>query len=405
MGGIVGNDVLGQRIRALRLALHLTLKQVEEISGLSATHLSEIERGRTSPTVGALTRIARALGRDASYFIEPEELPDVGHLTHARGETFASRGGARVQRLTRGIPGSLLSAYRVTLGPEPEAAFALPPDEVHGDAIYLVRSGRVAAEFGATRVELNPYDAAHAPLARPHVLRALGGEPAEALALLREADGWPGVPDEDRASATPTTPPPPEAPCDLGLRPRDPSALELGRRVKALRITRGLTLKELEVRGGISATHVSEIERGRASPTVGALGRIARALGLRPAALIEAHVLPEVAVMRADDRPAQRLTLGRAVVEPVVGPAQGAALSARIVHLPPGREPMMGHRHEGEEWAMVLSGRAQACVGDATYPLHEGDSVHFRAWREHTFVNEAAGYTVLLVAHRPRSSV
>ena len=42
-----------------------------------------------------------------------------------------------------------------------------------------------------------------------------------------------------------------------GLDPRDPSPVELGRRIKALRVARGLTLKDLEVRGGISATHVS----------------------------------------------------------------------------------------------------------------------------------------------------
>ena len=159
------------------------------------------------------------------------------------------------------------------------------------------------------------------------------------------------------------------------------------------------------MRGGISATHVSEIERGRASPTVGALGRIAHALGLRPAALVEPHVLPEVAVMRADQRGARRLGMGRAHVEPVAGPARGAALGARFVHLPPGRDPVASHPHEGEEWATVLSGRGQARVDGVTYPMEEGDSIHFRAWREHGFVNLAPGPTVLLVAHRPRPSL
>src|SRR5438093_12552772 len=89
------------------------------------------------------------------------------------------------------------------------------------------------------------------------------------------------------------------AAADQPFVPRDPSPAELGRRIRMLRISRGLTLKELEERGGISATHVSEIERGKASPTIGALGRIARALGLRPATLVEPHMLPEVAGTRA----------------------------------------------------------------------------------------------------------
>ena len=82
-----------------------------------------------------------------------------------------------------------------------------------------------------------------------------------------------------------------------------------------------------------------------------------------------------------------------------------AALSARLVHLPPGPEPVRSHRHEGEEWATVLSGRAEARVDEATYRLDEGDAIHFRAWREHGFVNLAAAPTLLLVAHRPRPTL
>jgi transcriptional regulator with XRE-family HTH domain len=403
MSGIVGNDVLGQRIRCLRLAHRLTLKQVEEASGLSATHLSEIERGRTSPTVGALARIARALGRDVSYFIEAEDLPDVGHLPRGRREAFTTASGAQVERLTRGIPGSLLSAYRVVLGPGPAGLVQVPADGAHGEAMYLVREGRVEATFGAARFDLGENDAAHARLTSPHTLRAPDGERAELIALLRGTSGRPA--DMAAPAEAPQSPAGAGPTAERGLCPRDPSPGELGRRIKALRIARGLTLKELELRGGISATHVSEIERGRASPTVGALGRIARALDVRPAALVEPYVLPEVAVMRADQRAAQRLGMGRARVEPVAGPAQGAALAARLVHLPPGHEPVVSHRHEGEEWVTVLSGQAEARVDGGTYRMDEGDSIHFRAYREHGFVNLAAGPTVLLVAHRPRPSL
>jgi transcriptional regulator with XRE-family HTH domain len=402
MSGIVGNDVLGQRVRGLRRARHLTLKQLEGASGLSATHLSEIERGRTSPTVGALSRIARALGRDTSYFIEVEELPDVGHLPREGRETFTTHGGARVERLTRGIPGSLLSACRVRLGPGPEGTVQVPADGTHGEAVYLVREGRVEAAFGETRYDLGANDAAHARLTRSHTLRAPDGESAEVIAVLRGA----GVRPLELAGDTGVRPAvPADAGHDPALSPRDPSPGELGRRIKALRIARGLTLKELEVRGGISATHVSEIERGRASPTVGALGRIARALGLRPAALVEPHVLPEVAVMRASARGALRLGIGHAHIEPVAGPVHGATLSARLVYVPPGPQPVVSHRHEGEEWATVLSGRADAHVDGATFRMEEGDAIHFRAWREHGFVNLADATTVLLVAHRPRSSL
>ena len=45
---------LGRRIRAIRKQRRLTLKELEQISEFSATHISEIERGKTSPTTSEI---------------------------------------------------------------------------------------------------------------------------------------------------------------------------------------------------------------------------------------------------------------------------------------------------------------------------------------------------------------
>ena len=208
-----------------------------------------------------------------------------------------------------------------------------------------------------------------------------------------------------RPSRSPSPEPPARADAETaGLRPRDPSPSELGRRIKLLRVARGLTLKDLELRGGISATHLSEIERGRASPTVGALGRIARALDMRPATLVEPCVLPEVSVTRATERAACRVHLGTATVEPVAGPVQGDILGAQLLVLPAGRGSAFSHRHEGEEWATVLAGAVEVRVNGEPHLLRMGDSIHFRAHHEHSYANLSAAPATLLVAGRPRPS-
>jgi transcriptional regulator with XRE-family HTH domain len=180
----VENRELGARVRRLRAERGLTLKQVEEASGLSATHLSEIERGRTSPTIGALVRVAQALGRTTSYFLEPDELPDVARLPHERTEGFSARGGARVERLTPGVPGNHLFAYRFTLAPAAPTALTLNAQDSPAEALYLVRHGRIGTTFGETRLELEAGDAVQTRLERPHVLSALEGGPAEVIAIL-----------------------------------------------------------------------------------------------------------------------------------------------------------------------------------------------------------------------------
>jgi len=188
MSAIVGNEELGRRIRNLRAERHLTLKQVEESSGLSATHISEIERGHTSPTIGALTRIARALGRAASYFVEEQDLPDVAHLPRAGLEGFTGPCGTRVEPLTPGVPGSRLFAYRLTLEPDAAGPFLLAARETPGEALYFVRRGRVEAAFGCVRLTLEPGDAAQSRFSCDHALRA-AGDAAEVIALLTHRVG------------------------------------------------------------------------------------------------------------------------------------------------------------------------------------------------------------------------
>ena len=211
-------------------------------------------------------------------------------------------------------------------------------------------------------------------------------------------------PARGRPPATPVLPVEEHVPeaASPGVVPRDPSPSEFGRRIKMLRLSRGLTLKDLEERGGISATHVSEIERGKASPTVGALGRIALALGMRPATLLEPLVMPEVSAMTAEAREGRQMQWGAARLAPVTDAVRGAELSAQILTLPVGREPAFGHSHEGEEWAIVLSGVAEIRVEGEPFVLREGESLHFRSHRPHAYSNPASAPAVLLIASRPR---
>lgn len=182
MATIVEIDELGRRIRKLRLERRMTLKQVEQASGLSATHLSEIERGRTSPTIGALVRIARALERDASYFIERDERAEVAHVQREQGRAFRVARGVMAESLTPGIPGSRLFAYRLDF--EAGAELKLAAQTVDGDAMYYVRRGVVEARLGDQVSTLAEGDSAQAVLTLPHVLRTAKGETADVLAMV-----------------------------------------------------------------------------------------------------------------------------------------------------------------------------------------------------------------------------
>ena len=177
-------EELGRRIRKLRTEHRMTLKQVENDSGLSATHLSEIERGRTSPTIGALMRIARTLEKHPSFFIEAQELSDVARVLRHEARAWGLSPGVTARALTPGIPGGELFAYLLEFRAAPPSEWRLPSQTQPADALYLVTRGTIEMRFGERTLALSSGDAAQASLSTAHHLRALSGEATELLALL-----------------------------------------------------------------------------------------------------------------------------------------------------------------------------------------------------------------------------
>jgi transcriptional regulator with XRE-family HTH domain len=154
-------------------------------------------------------------------------------------------------------------------------------------------------------------------------------------------------------------------------------SIELGERIKKLRLGQNLTLKELEAKAGVSATHLSEIERGLTSPTVGALARIAHALGEEPALLVCEHAGQRLMVARRDQR--REFHARGATLRPVGGPIR-AEMSVIEIELPgDGAEAAAPATGGGEEFVLILSGDAELTRGDATFQLTEGDAIHYSA--------------------------
>lgn len=74
---------VGRKVRYLRKAHQLTIKQLAAGCGLSSNAISLVERGQVAPTVTTLCKIASALGVPASYFFQ-EVCPNEVVLTRAR---------------------------------------------------------------------------------------------------------------------------------------------------------------------------------------------------------------------------------------------------------------------------------------------------------------------------------
>ena len=163
---------VGSRLKRLRGDRGLTLKDLEAKAGVSAAHLSEIERGEASPTLGSLSRIAHALGTSAAFFFEENELGEISHVSakdrvhEAMGGKGTRRDATAIERLTAGIAGGRLRVRRVELAPG--SAYRAEPHAHAGSEAILVVRGCVRVDAAGTQLDLGEGDAVHFDASLPH---------------------------------------------------------------------------------------------------------------------------------------------------------------------------------------------------------------------------------------------
>ena len=107
---------VGPRIRALREAMDLSLRDLAERSGVSAPMLSQVERGETSPTLTVAARIAGGLELRLSQLLR---LDEGGSVTVVRADERRGGGSAghRYELLTPPLPGLRAEVSRHVLAP------------------------------------------------------------------------------------------------------------------------------------------------------------------------------------------------------------------------------------------------------------------------------------------------
>jgi transcriptional regulator with XRE-family HTH domain len=154
---VLDAEALGARIRSLRDAMSLSLRDLAARSGVSAPMLSQVERGETSPTLAVATRIAHGLELRLSQLLRLDEDGAVTVVRSAdRRKGPAATSGHSYEILTPPLPGQRAELSRHTLAPS--AATGGPGDppmhEPGSRETALVDSGTVVLHCDGARYEL-----------------------------------------------------------------------------------------------------------------------------------------------------------------------------------------------------------------------------------------------------------
>lgn len=160
----------------------------------------------------------------------------------------------------------------------------------------------------------------------------------------------------------------------------------LGKRLRDLRHGEGLTLAEVGRQVGLSASYLSQIERGITMPSLSNLTAIARALGVGVAHFFEDDISAPRVVKSCQGR---RIgATSDSVVELLSAGPSGKKIQPIRVRCQPGASRDRPPAHQGEGFCFVLKGKLTVTVGEKTYLLEAGDSIHFQAFQPHSWRNE-----------------
>lgn len=148
---------------------------------------------------------------------------------------------------------------------------------------------------------------------------------------------------------------------------------DVGGEIRRWRQTRGLTLTQVGERSRLNIGYLSQIENGKAVPSLDALVAIAAALEV-PIAWLFLDSAPAPRVVRATDRPRLGGIGGGSIEEVDAGTARDVCILEAVV--PAGASTGI-HAHTGDEHHVVLSGRWRMTQGDRSFEVGPGDYV---AW-------------------------
>ncbi|RJS91844.1 cupin domain-containing protein [Salinisphaera sp. Q1T1-3] len=170
--------------------------------------------------------------------------------------------------------------------------------------------------------------------------------------------------------------------------------VSVGRRLRRMRKSKGLTVATLGERAAVSAGMISQIERGLSNPSIGTLERLRGVLGIPLTAFFEdrddrapATPVAEL-VRRADQRPFFQVG-SNGMSKALLSPSGDHDLQFMIISVPPhtrSHDVMIG---PGEKAGLVLEGQLTLTLDERVTVLATGDSFQFDSRKAHGVANES----------------
>lgn len=163
--------------------------------------------------------------------------------------------------------------------------------------------------------------------------------------------------------------------------------LELGNKIKTLRIKNNLTLEELASRTELTKGFLSQLERDLTSPSISTLHDILEALGTTLAEFFQDKKEEQIVFTNedyfTDERDGYKVSW-------IVPNAQKNEMEPIILEIQPKQKSQVIVPHEGEEFGLVLEGRVTLVYGDQESVVRKGQNFYIKGEKEHYLRNDGS---------------
>ena len=177
--------------------------------------------------------------------------------------------------------------------------------------------------------------------------------------------------------------------------------MDIGIKIRELRIQKGLTQEELADRAELSKGFISQVERDLTSPSIATLMDILQCLGTDLKDFFNEDTDEQIVFHKEDYF--QKLEVDRQhIIEWIIPNAQKNIMEPIRLTLEPGGSTYPDNPHEGEEFGYVLSGSIILHLGKKSYPVKKGETFYFTPNTTHSIeCGGKSGAVVIWVSSPP----
>ncbi|WP_107676174.1 cupin domain-containing protein [Agrobacterium sp. LAD9] len=179
-----------------------------------------------------------------------------------------------------------------------------------------------------------------------------------------------------------------------------PNPTALGPKLHRLRTSKKISLRDLGAATGLSASHLSAIERSISHPSIAVVQRLSAALGTNMVQILGGEPVDNQLVVKPEDRRPLDARLNGVEIQQLF--RVETVLESLLFIVEPGASSGESYQHDGEEFLYMLEGALELILDETeTYRLEPGDSMTFASHRPHRFSNPGDAPASILWINTP----